>query len=369
MDQFDCHFYVITRHAHFCTFWQADNTCYVSCSEVELRTIVVEERSMTSTFIFCQNVNLSCEFFVACYRTWFSQNLSTNDFCSLNTTQQSTDVITSLCFIQQFTEHFDTSYNCFLNVFFNTQDFNFVVQMQNTTLYSTSSNSTTTSDCEYVLYRHQERFVSVTLRIRNVAVYSIHQFQDFVSPFAVRIFQSFQSRSLDNRSVISREFVLVQQLTDFHVYQFQKFFIVYHITFVHEYNDVRNTYLTRQQDVLFCLSHNTIGSSYNQDSTIHLCSTSDHVFNVVSMAWAVNVCIVTFVCFVLNVSSRDCDSTFSFFWSFIDIFECYSFTCTQSFVQSFCNSCSQSSFTMVNVSNGTNVTMWFASFKFSFSHY
>ena len=38
------------------------NTCYVSCSEVELRTIVVEERSMTSTFIFCQNVNLSCEF-------------------------------------------------------------------------------------------------------------------------------------------------------------------------------------------------------------------------------------------------------------------------------------------------------------------
>ena len=62
MDQLDRHFYVITRHAHFCTFWQADNTCYVSCSEVELRTIVVEERCMTAALVFSKNVNLSCEF-------------------------------------------------------------------------------------------------------------------------------------------------------------------------------------------------------------------------------------------------------------------------------------------------------------------
>ena len=53
MDQFDSHFYVITRHAHFCTCRKVADTCYVSCSEVELRTIVVEERSMTSTFILC----------------------------------------------------------------------------------------------------------------------------------------------------------------------------------------------------------------------------------------------------------------------------------------------------------------------------
>ena len=324
---------------------------------------------MTATFIFCQNVNLSCEFCMACYCTWFCKNLTSFDVFSFDTTQQSTDVITSLSFVQEFTEHFDTSYSCFLNFFFDTDDFYFFVQMQNTTLYSTSCNSTTTCDCEYVLYWHQERLICSTLRIWDPAVNSIHQFHDLVAPWAVRIFQSFQSRTLDDWCIIAWELILVQQLTDFHVYQFKQFFVVYHIAFVHEYYDVRYTYLTRQQDVLFCLSHNTIGSSYNQDSTIHLSSTSDHVFNVVSMAWAVNVCVVTFFCFILNVSSRDCDSTFSFFWSFIDIFECYSFTCTQSFMQSFCNSCSQSSFTMVNVSNGTNVTMWFASFKFSFSHY
>ena len=41
------------------------NTSYVCCSEVELRTIVVEERSMTATLIFGQNVNLSGEFCMA----------------------------------------------------------------------------------------------------------------------------------------------------------------------------------------------------------------------------------------------------------------------------------------------------------------
>ena len=51
---------------------------------------------MTSTFIFCQNVNLSCEFCMACKCSWFSKNLSTLDFVSLNTTKKCTDVITSL---------------------------------------------------------------------------------------------------------------------------------------------------------------------------------------------------------------------------------------------------------------------------------
>ena len=77
------------------------NAGNVSCSEVELRSVVVEERCMTATLILGQNVNLSGEFRVAGNGAGFSQNLSTFDFSSLNTTKQSTDVITSLCLIQQ----------------------------------------------------------------------------------------------------------------------------------------------------------------------------------------------------------------------------------------------------------------------------
>ena len=116
MDQFNCHFYVISRHAHFCSFRKFANTCYVCCSEVELRTVVVEEWSMTSTFIFCQNVNLSCKFVVACYRTWFTKNLSSFDFCSLNTTKQSTDVVTSLSFIKRSLRNISTPVTTTLRV-------------------------------------------------------------------------------------------------------------------------------------------------------------------------------------------------------------------------------------------------------------
>ena len=56
--------------------------------------------------------------------------------------------------------------------------------MKNTTLYTTSSNSTTASDGEYVLYRHQERFVCITLRIRDVGINGIHKLHDLVAPRA-----------------------------------------------------------------------------------------------------------------------------------------------------------------------------------------
>ena len=121
--------------------------------------------------------------------------------------------------------------------------------------------------------------------------------------------------------------------------------------------------------MLSSLSHNTISCSYNQDSAVHLSSTSDHVLNVVSMSWAVNVCIVSLLGLILNVCSRDGDTTLSLFWSLIDVLEVYLCVSSNSFCQNLGNSSGQSSFTMVNVSNGTNVTMGFSSFKLSFSHF
>ena len=73
MDELDCHLYVITRHAHLCTSRQVANTSNVSCTEVELRSVVVEERCMTATLVLCQNVNLSGKLVVALNGTWLAQ--------------------------------------------------------------------------------------------------------------------------------------------------------------------------------------------------------------------------------------------------------------------------------------------------------
>ena len=241
--------------------------------------------------------------------------------------------------------------------------------MQNTTLYTAGSNGTTTGNGEYVLYRHQERLVRITLRIRNPGIYSIHQLKDLVAPLAGRIFQSLQSGTLNNRGVIARELVLVQQLTDFHVYQLEQLLIINHIALVHEYYDIRYAYLTGKQDVLLRLSHNTIGSSYNQDSAVHLSSTSDHVLYIVSMTRAVNVSIMSLAGLILNVSGRDGNSTFSLFRSLIDVVESYCLAQTKSVMQGLGNRCSQGGFAMVYVTDGTNITMWFGSFELSFCHF
>ena len=63
----------------------------------------------------------------------------------IDTTEQQTYVITGFTLIQQFAEHFNTSYNRLL-VFTQTEDFNFVTYMDNTSFDTTCSYSTTTSN-------------------------------------------------------------------------------------------------------------------------------------------------------------------------------------------------------------------------------
>ena len=58
-----------------------------------------------------------------------------------------------------------------------------------------------------------------------------------------------RSRTTNDRSVVAREIVLRQQFTNFHLNQFQQLFVINHVAFVQEHDDVRNAYLTTQQDV------------------------------------------------------------------------------------------------------------------------
>ncbi len=218
---------------------------------------------MTSTLIFGQNVYLSGEFGMALYSAWFS-----------------TDTV---LFRYLFSGHHEAEHRCYHQpephpeVYgtsryqlqqsygspLDTNDLNSIVQMQSTTLYSTSSNSTTTSNGEYVLNWHQERLVSMhDCGSGIVASTAIHKLHDLVSPRSHRIFQSLQSRTSDNGWSSPWNPYSFNSCSDLHLNQLKKLSSSYHITFVQEYNDVRNAYLTGQKDVLFSLSHNTIGSSY-----------------------------------------------------------------------------------------------------------
>ena len=104
------------------------------------------------------------------------------------------------------------------------------------------------------------------------------------------------------------------------------------------------------------LGHGTIGSSNDQNSAVHLSSTSDHVLNVVSMARAVNVSVVALLGLVLNVSGVDRDTTSTLLRSLIDVSVVHELCITlQSQVLG--DSSGQSGLAVVNVTDGADVNM------------
>ena len=236
---------------------------------------------MTAAFFLGQDVNLALELGMGMNRTGLCQNLATLDFGSLDTTQQNTDVIAGLSEVQQLAEHFDTGNNRLTALFSQTNDLNFFAHLQDATLYTAGSNSTTAGDGEHIFNGHQEGLISLTLGGGDILVNSVHQLMDASILRSVRIggvaLQNLQSGTLDDGSIVARELILVEQFTDFHLNQFQQFGIVNLVNLVHENNDIRYTYLTGQQDVLAGLRHGAVSSGYNQDSAVHLSSTGDHV--------------------------------------------------------------------------------------------
>ena len=140
---------VIARHYHFYSFRQGAITSYVRSTEVELWAVTFEKWSVTATFFFAQYINFTLEFKVRVYRTWLANNHTTTDGFFVDTTQEDTGVVTSFTAVKQLAEHFYTRYRrfqWFFAFFLHTDDLNWITNVDNATLNTASSNSTTTSD-------------------------------------------------------------------------------------------------------------------------------------------------------------------------------------------------------------------------------
>ena len=58
-DQLNVHHDVVTGHAHLSALGQRDDTGNVSGTEIELRSVVVEKRSVTAALFLFQDVDLA----------------------------------------------------------------------------------------------------------------------------------------------------------------------------------------------------------------------------------------------------------------------------------------------------------------------
>ncbi len=238
--------------------------------------------------------------------------------------------------------------------------------MDNASLNTTGGNSTTTGDGENVLDRHQEGLINGTGGQRNPSVNGFHQLFNALHAAGLAV-EGCQSRTADDGDMVAIEIIGVEELADFHLNEVEQLGVVNQVALVHENNQLRNTNLTGEQDVLTGLGHGTVGSGNNQDSTIHLGSTGNHVLHIVSVTRAVNVSIVTGLGLVLNVSSVNSNTTLFLFRSGVDRVERFNFGETF-FSQHLGDSSGQSGLTMVNVSDSTDVDVRFRTIKFFFCH-
>ena len=251
----------------------------------------------------------------------------------------------------------------------DTNDFNFVANLQHTAFHTTRHHRATTGDREHVFNRHQERMINVTHRRRDVSIHRFGQLDDRRNTdFRLVAFQSQLGRTLHDRNFVAREVVVAQQVADFHFHEFEQFSIVHHVALVQVHNDVRNAHLASQQDVFTRLRHRTVSGGNHQDCTVHLSSTRDHVLHIVSVPRAVNVCIVTVFRFVFNVGRVNRNTTGLFFRSRVNLVICTGFA-TELGGQYRRDCCRQRRLTMVDVTDRAHVHVGLGAFKFTFSHF
>ena len=122
-----------------------------------------------------------------------------------------------------------------------------------------------------------------------------------------------------------------------------------------------------KKDMLAGLRHWAVSSAANKNSTVHLGGSGDHVFNVVSVAGAIDVRVVTFCGFVFDVGGIDRNAALFLFGSCVD-FVVFFRRCATAFSEDGCDRGGECRFTVVNVADGANVDMRFISIELFFSH-
>ena len=197
-----------------------------------------------------------------------------------------------------------------------------------------------------------------------------HQLSDALAGFWIAwVVVSRQRATTNDRNVVTWVVVLAEQFANFEFDEFEQFFVVDQVALVQVHNDVRNANLATEQHVFLGLWHWAVSCRHDQNRTVHLGGTGDHVLDKVSVAGAIDVSVVTIFTFVLNVSDRNGHSL----RCITDSTALGDIRVTLRLCQALCGLNSEDStrrrrFTVVNVTDRTYVDVGLGTFKFVLSH-
>src|SRR5687768_6684073 len=135
-DQLRLDRHVVARHHHLHTLGKRQRTRHVRCPEVELRTVVREERRVTATLLLRQDVDLRVELRVRLDAPRLRQHLTTLDRLAVHAAKQNTRVVARLHVVERLAEHLHRRRNRGRRVL-QTNDLKRLARLQLTTLYTT----------------------------------------------------------------------------------------------------------------------------------------------------------------------------------------------------------------------------------------
>src|SRR5215204_3709643 len=320
LDHLDLHLHVVARHDHLGPLGQLRDAGDVGRAEVELRPVAVEERRVAPALFLLEDVHLRLERRVRGDRAGLAQHLAALDLLALDASQQAADVVAGLALVEDLAEHLDAGDDRVGGLLVDTHDLHRVAGVDDALLDAARGHRAAAGDREDVLDRHQERLVQVALGLRDVGVQLLAEVDDLLDVLLVAL-ERLQRGADDERDVVAREVVLVEQVAHLDLDELEELLVVDHVGLVEEHDDVRHADLAGEQDVLARLGHGAVRRRDHEDRAVHLRGARDHVLHVVGVARAVDVRVVAVLRLVLDVRRGDGDPALLLLRSVVDLLE------------------------------------------------
>src|SRR5687767_12346739 len=320
LDQLHRHLGVVAGHDHLGARGQRDHAGDVRRPEVELGTVVVEERRVTATLVLREDVDRALEVRVRGDRAGLDDDLAALDVLALDAAQQQAHVVAGLALVEQLAEHLDAGDGRLRRTLADADDLDLFGDLDDATLDATGDDGAATGDGEDVLDGHEERLVDLTLGLGDRRVDGVHELHELVAPLLVAL-ERLQCGDADHGDVVARELVLAEQLADLELDELEDLLVVDHVGLVERHDDVGDADLAGQEHVLLGLRHRAVGRGDHQGRAVHLRGTGDHVLDVVGVPGAVDVRVVTVLRLVLDVRDRDRDAASLLLGRLVDLVE------------------------------------------------
>src|SRR3984893_857049 len=357
---------VVAGHHHLDPLRQLHVPGYVRGAEIKLWTVAGEKRCVAPAFFLGQHVGFGLEFGMRRDGARLANYLAALHIFFFRAAQQQANVIARETFIQQLAEHFHAS-NHFLLRGAEADDFDFFANFYLAAFHSPGNYRAAAGNGENIFNGHGKRLINVAHRLRHILVHRIHQLVDSLFVLGVAV-QSLQRRAADDGNAVAGKLVALQEFAYFEFYELQQLRVFHHVAFIQEHHNGRHAHLPSQQNMLARLRHGAVRGRDHQNGAIHLRRAGDHVLDVVRVARAIHVRVVAVLRFILHVGNGNGHAPLALFRRVIDGIKRAELHLGIVLRQHLGDGRRQSSFAVINVTNGPNVHVRLITFEFLLRH-